>query len=90
MRAKRRLFRELRGYLECEACGLRPNPVLADCGEACFEAHHLKPLSELKGVRVTRLEDLAILCSNCHRIIHRFDSLPTLETFRAAIAPSPQ
>jgi len=30
----------------------------------------LKPLSELETESETDLEDLAIVCANCHRIIH--------------------
>ncbi|EOW9267990.1 HNH endonuclease [Vibrio cholerae] len=38
-----------------------------------MEAHHIIPLSELCSVdgSKTRLEDLAIVCSNCHRMLHR-------------------
>jgi hypothetical protein len=36
-----------------------------------IECHHLVPLHELRGLRKTRLEDLALVCSNCHRMLHR-------------------
>jgi 5-methylcytosine-specific restriction enzyme A len=37
------------------------------------EVHHIKPLSELKGIKheTDPKTDLAILCANCHRMIHR-------------------
>jgi 5-methylcytosine-specific restriction protein A len=35
-----------------------------------MEAHHTLPLA-VGAVRVTRAEDLALLCANCHRMIHR-------------------
>jgi len=56
--------------LRCDVCqdskpGL--NPLLQ---EAMFEAHHLVPLAEA-GERKTKLSDLALLCANCHRLVHR-------------------
>ncbi|HBC3475266.1 hypothetical protein GOP97_11155 [Vibrio cholerae] len=42
-------------------------------GDSYIEAHHIIPLSELCSVdgSKTRLEDLAMVCSNCHRMLHR-------------------
>jgi hypothetical protein len=34
------------------------------------EAHHVKPVHTLKPGDKTRLEDFALLCSNCHRMVH--------------------
>jgi 5-methylcytosine-specific restriction enzyme A len=42
-------------------------PHLAD---AQFEAHHLVPLASAVE-RKTQLRDMALVCANCHRIIHR-------------------
>lgn len=58
------------GKLFCEMCGAPP--VVSNTGllEAHFEVHHVVPLGSA-GPRVTRLLDLALLCANCHRILHR-------------------
>jgi 5-methylcytosine-specific restriction protein A len=37
------------------------------------------------GETETRLDDLVVLCANCHRIAHRMDRLPTLESLRATL-----
>jgi hypothetical protein len=42
-----------------------------DLGDGFAECHHRLPFSQLKGATDTRLEDLAILCANCHRVLHR-------------------
>jgi predicted HNH restriction endonuclease len=34
------------------------------------KVHHVVPLSEMEETTETRLEDLAIVCANCHRVIH--------------------
>ena len=53
--------------IKCEICGLEStNPI----SEAVFEAHHIIPLSESTG-KPTKLKDMALLCANCHRMVHR-------------------
>ncbi len=44
---------------------------VAALGEGFCEVHHLVPLSASAESVTTTLNDLAVLCSNCHRIIHR-------------------
>ncbi|WP_236906927.1 HNH endonuclease [Clostridium sporogenes] len=40
-------------------------------GEDFIEGHHIKPVSELKEGEKTKVEDIVLLCSNCHKMIHR-------------------
>jgi 5-methylcytosine-specific restriction protein A len=70
---KRRLSKRIHGRIFCEGCGLVPRSGLGEAAEACFEAHHLTRLSEASSPVATRLDDVALLCANCHRIIHRLD-----------------
>lgn len=58
------------GRLTCEACGFDFHAFYGERGEGIIECHHIKPLSELTGSVTTKLEHLALLCSNCHKIIH--------------------
>ncbi|MDP2152214.1 MAG: HNH endonuclease [Methylotenera sp.] len=62
--------RGVSGSLFCEMCGAPPLSTNIALQEAHFEAHHIIPLSNT-GVRKTRLSDLALLCANCHRLLHR-------------------
>ena len=60
------------GRLTCEICGsIEPQSPL---GESMFEAHHILPLATGEE-RKTKLADLALLCANCHRMIHRAISM---------------
>ncbi|VXC97875.1 conserved hypothetical protein [Oceanicaulis sp. 350] len=60
------------GSLACEGCGFDFAKVYGERGEGFIEAHHTVPLSEADAEgRKTRTADLALLCSNCHRMIHR-------------------
>jgi putative restriction endonuclease len=54
----------------CEACSLLLSEIYGDLAKNYIEAHHRKPLA-LDSGQPTRLEDLAALCPNCHRIIHK-------------------
>jgi 5-methylcytosine-specific restriction protein A len=72
------------GRLECEVCGFDFATVYGERGEGFIECHHRIPLSE-SGVRHTRLKDLALVCSNCHRMIHRGSDRLTVEELRDLI-----
>jgi predicted HNH restriction endonuclease len=57
-----------KGRLKCEACGFKGHPAYGDALERCFEVHHKHLISQ--GERVTELDDLALVCANCHGAIH--------------------
>ena len=63
------------GRLSCEVCGFDFSVTYGSLGEGFCEVHHRSPLSASNGSVNTTLDDLAVLCSNCHRIIHRSDPM---------------
>ena len=63
-------FTETHGKLFCEACGFNAQAAYGLDTEALIEAHHTVPISELEPGSLTRIEDLTMLCPNCHRAIH--------------------
>lgn len=74
VRAKKRAFLEDNGHIFCEICkfDFREHYPLPLAVDGYAEAHHVRPLSEILGdVTETKLEDLILVCSNCHRMIHR-------------------
>ena len=77
------------GRLECEACGFDFYAKYGKAGKGFCEVHHLKPLSQ-KGRRTTKLSDLAVVCSNCHRVIHRSRKVLTLSELRGYIRSNAQ
>ena len=80
--AKKNAMRRADGHLICEVCGfLAPRVYPGISGDVC-EVHHRLPLSEVADTVTTRPEDLALLCPNCHRAIHRTDPLVSVEDFR--------
>lgn len=67
--------KEQRGYV-CEACGFDFKLKYGDRGEKYIECHHENPLSERSEKEWnenlnTSVNDVKLLCSNCHRMIHR-------------------
>lgn len=57
--------------LSCEVCGFSFVDKYGELGKGFIEAHHLFPISKLKEETKTKIEDLALVCSNCHRMLHR-------------------
>lgn len=62
-------FRAAHSRLFCEACGFDFERVYGPHGAGYIECHHVVPL-HVSGDTRTRLSDLILLCSNCHRMIH--------------------
>ena len=84
VREKKRRHRVATGGLACEACDFDFKAWFG-LTEFC-EVHHRLPLAEGDGERETRLEDLAVLCANCHRAIHRLGpEMPTVEELRRLV-----
>jgi hypothetical protein len=58
-------------FLCCQICGFSFIKVYGNLGEGFIEAHHTAPLSTLEESTETKVEDIALVCSNCHRMLHR-------------------
>ncbi|MDY0240562.1 MAG: DUF3578 domain-containing protein [Rhodospirillaceae bacterium] len=72
----------------CQACGFSFASRYGLIGNGFIEAHHRRPLSELEeGVPVYYdvATDFVVLCSNCHRMIHRTIDSSDIEAFRQLI-----
>jgi 5-methylcytosine-specific restriction protein A len=62
------------GRLTCEICKNRSATNRIDLEDATFEAHHIHPVSITREGK-TKLQDIALLCANCHRLLHRAISI---------------
>lgn len=56
--------------IACEVCAFDYGEVYGSRGKDYIEVHHVLPL-HASGPTQTRLQDLALICANCHRMIHR-------------------
>lgn len=66
-------FRQKHGQLHCERC---EQDWVSEYGQtvadACFEAHHhTTQVADMQNGHESKLEDLRLLCANCHRAAHR-------------------
>tara|TARA_A100001011_G_scaffold210187_1_gene218454 strand:- start:58 stop:798 length:741 start_codon:yes stop_codon:yes gene_type:complete len=68
---KKEVYFKKHGKLNCEVCDFDFYKVYDEIGKGFIEAHHRIPLSDLDGESKTGLNDLALVCSNCHRMLHR-------------------
>ena len=69
--SKKRLVMFEAGRLVCEACGFDFEAAYGPRGEGFAECHHTQPISQSDPGRRTRLSELAVVCANCHRMLHR-------------------
>jgi 5-methylcytosine-specific restriction protein A len=68
--------------LRCEACAFSFSAAYGECAAEYCELHHLVPFAQIELAAQTRLQDLAILCANCHRVVHLRNPPHTLEEVR--------
>jgi 5-methylcytosine-specific restriction protein A len=71
------------GKLTCEVCDFDYEQTYGDRGRGYMEAHHRHPVHLIRPGQVTKLADLALLCANCHRMIHARRPWLTLDELRA-------
>lgn len=71
------------GCLSRDVCSFDFEGEYGELGTGYIEAHHTVPVSELTGDTRTQLRDFALVCSNCHRMLHRGPKLLSVEEVRA-------
>lgn len=78
--------KRVRGYI-CEACGFDFAAIYGELGKGYIEAHHLTPLASLpvgQSVSQDPRTEFAVLCANCHRMVHSSRANPvSVEAIRA-------
>lgn len=83
---KKSVVFENSGKLLCEACEFDFNEKYGELGFKYIECHHRTPLSEFTSTSKTTLFDLALVCSNCHRMLHRKTDGLSVEGLKRLIA----
>ena len=71
--AKDKAFEKGNGRILCECCKFDFIKAYGEIGTRFIECHHKIHLR--LGERITELEDLALVCSNCHRMLHKRNSV---------------
>ena len=71
VRVAKRNFKIKHGRYYCEACGFDFEKTYGDVGEDYIEGHHTIPVSEMPPNYKSKPKEIVLLCSNCHRMVHR-------------------
>ncbi|WP_239950773.1 HNH endonuclease [Dyella terrae] len=74
------------GCLKCEACGFDFTAKYGSAGRGIIDIHHLRPVHTLRPGDTTKLSDLAMLCANCHRVVHSKRKWLTLEQLQQLLS----
>lgn len=81
---KKDAFNKL-GRLACEVCAFNFEECYGALANNIIDVHHTRPLHTLHEGEKTRLKYLALLCSNCHRMIHSSKKWLEIDQLRALI-----
>jgi hypothetical protein len=88
IRAKKQERLHTTGRLTCEVCGFDFEHVYGRIGAGFYEVHQKVPLAAVGTEITTTLEDLAILGSNCHRMVLRTNPFKSIEDLKRLVASS--
>jgi len=72
----------------CEACGTDYSKLLEGLGERVLQVHHRQQLALADEPKVNGIEDVAVVCANCHLMIHAdmSNALPVEELRRRLLS----
>jgi 5-methylcytosine-specific restriction enzyme A len=81
--SKRKQAMKSFGKLACEVCEFDFAIYYGSHGSGFIECHHIKPVATLVAGQKTHIDDLALVCANCHRMIHRSKPWLSVSALRA-------
>ncbi len=79
-------YKKTNKHLCCEACNFDFEKTYGERGSNYIEAHHIVPVSEMQASQKTKITDIAMVCSNCHRILHRSRPWLTVSELKSLIS----
>jgi 5-methylcytosine-specific restriction protein A len=83
---KKKIEFEKYGALLCEACTFDFHETYGELGFKFIECHHKIPIAEFNAQTRTTLNDLSLVCSNCHRMLHRKIDTMSVEQLKHLLA----
>lgn len=64
-------FKLKHGHLFCQICKFDFEKKYGKIGTGYIEAHHTIYVSDMKPNHMTSPDEIAMLCANCHRMVHK-------------------
>lgn len=80
--AKDKRWKKEKAYA-CDVCTFDFAKNYGELGDGYIEAHHTIPVSQMQPGHKTKITDLALVCSNCHRMLHTMKPLINVEQLKA-------
>ena len=66
----------------CEVCGMNFKEIYGKIGEGYVVAHHKNPIGNTEKSAKTTLDDIALVCANCHAMLHTKNPPISLDELR--------
>ena len=82
---KKKSVTQITGKLACEVCRFDFFEVYGTLGSGFAECHHTRSLLDLEIHLKPKLADLAIVCSNCHSMLHISKPRKTIDDLKKMI-----
>lgn len=74
------------GCLRCEVCNFDFAKIYGDKGDGYIEGHHTFPVHRMSPEgQPTTVNDIALVCANCHRMLHRIRPLPSINQLKEIV-----
>ena len=80
-------FKSKHGKLFCEVCNFCFEEKYGAVGKDFIEGHHTIAVSEMQQDHKTRPEDIIMLCSNCHKMVHKKRPWLTIKDIKKLLKP---
>jgi predicted HNH restriction endonuclease len=78
--------KKLKSDGKCSVCGFSFIDQYTGLTNDCLVGHHVKPIGKRKKVTKTTLDDIDLLCPNCHTAVHTKDPPLTAAKLRKMLA----
>jgi len=85
VKAAKNAFLSKHGRLYCEICDFDFGRAYDGLGDGFIEAHHVKPVHTMAPKEETKPSDLMMVCSNCHRMLHRCSPATAIRDVKSAL-----
>jgi hypothetical protein len=82
---KKQAFIQQHGRLFCEVCGWEPPTALGAAAHSAIEGHHNDPIADSDPDRTTAIDDLSLVCGNCHALLHSSEKVLTLQELKSLL-----
>jgi len=78
-------YKRRHGKLFCQVCEFDFEKEYGEIGKDFIEGHHTIAVSEMKEGHITKPDEIALLCANCHRMVHKKRPWLTMDKLKSLL-----